>query len=364
MRQISLPFLISLLLSRVLVCADALTIPSDALLVRGVHDGHPGPSQGGRLAYLFVAVITLGGLTACFVKRHASLGLRQWRKWNTIKVLMILIYLFATVFVISAVVMQYGFSLTTLRRCHNAIILCLVFYVGSKVTLYAFLIERAYAIRSQRLRRFKDMGWIGGMLCLICGFGTISILAFVDPVYDLSEEDGRCHIGLPIKLTLSLLTFDICMNIGTTVLFLALLRPYLHGQIIPPRIKNHLPIRIQRILPSEPGNNAPVVMNRNNDKNVLERLALKSFFASLAILVGTVTNLTVLFKLQGREQGWICFTTCTIDIVWGALVIYFITTSPEDMEIPIPRSAGSTSAMMQRPEHETEHDVSLHSPSP
>ncbi|KAI9847806.1 MAG: hypothetical protein M1837_001699 [Sclerophora amabilis] len=230
--------------------------------------------------------------------------------------------------------MQYGFGLTTLQRCHSAVLLCLAFYVGSKMIIYMFLIERAHAIRVSRLTRFEDTWWLLSMLCLLCGFGTIAILAFIDPMYEMSEENGRCKLGLPFQLTVSLLVYDTAMNLGMTLLFLVLLKPYLHGEVAPSWVHRFVLSRVRRVFRRTSTPDPPLVIHRSNDKRVLERLAYKSFWASFTILLGTVANMTVLFKLQGLEEGWICFTTCTVDVVWGVLVIHFITSQPEDVDTP------------------------------
>lgn len=237
---------------------------------------------------------------------------------NLLRILVIVIYILGLGFVISGTLLQLGVGLSTYNRCRAAIDLCLVFYVGGKVIVYVFLVERAHAIRAARYRRYQDWVWAVSMLIVVGGFGTIAVFAFLEPVVDVSELDGKCRIGLPLKITLPLLVYDILMNVGMTVLFFALVRPYLRNGM-----PNFMPVWVRRLHQKvqrtfnmkvsqvDPGEGAL------DKRGTLERLAWKSFVASIAILLSTVVNLSLLFHLKGRELGWLCYTVCTIDGEWS-----------------------------------------------
>lgn len=233
---------------------------------------------------------------------------------NTLRLLVIIIYILGICFVISGMVLQLGLGLTDWTRCNAAIDLCLVFYVGGKVVVYVFLVERAHAIRAARYRRFRDWIWIVSMLIVLAGFGTIAVFAFLRPVVDISELDGQCRIGLPFEVTLPLLIYDIVMNVGMTLVFFGLVKPFLRRTW-----RNYIPAWLRRSygrLRSQRDLKAPQsdpAQGGLDGGGMLEKLAMKSLLASLAILISTVVNLSLLFALRGRELGWLCYMVCTID---------------------------------------------------
>ena len=51
----------------------------------------------------------------------------------------------------------------------------------------------------------------------------------------------------------------------------------------------------------------------DTQENLLMFMMIKGTMGALAIIMPTVANLAILFKLNGHEQGWLCFTVCTID---------------------------------------------------
>ena len=230
-----------------------------------------------------------------------------------------------------------------------------------------------YALRANRHRRYQDPLYIATMSIVILGFGTIAIFAFIMPVVEISRNDGRCRIGLPFRVTLPLLIYDILMNLGMTALFVGLVWPYLceHGW------RSYLPtslgqcwIRLRRLVnPRVPDPNA--VSSGADPIARLERLIWKSLIASVAILISTVVNLAVLFRMDGRELAWLCFTICTVDggsllpwqkakfmassaslrltgdptyaVTWTIIVIHMLTTSPEELESDPRKETGSIS---------------------
>ncbi|KAI9799678.1 MAG: hypothetical protein M1825_004413 [Sarcosagium campestre] len=216
-------------------------------------------------------------------------------------------------FIASAALLQVGIGLDTVSRCRIAIDLCLVFYVGGKVILYMFLVERAHAIRASRYKRYRDIVWISSTAIVLLGFGTIAVFAFLKPVSEISKTDGKCRIGVPLEVSLPLLTYDILINLGMTMLFLVLVYPHMrHGvpAFVPPWLSRaHAQFRRKFLK----GNDAFRPELPLDQGGTIQRLAWKSFAASIAILFSTVANLSVLLYIRGREQGWLCFTMCTID---------------------------------------------------
>lgn len=151
----------------------------------------------------------------------------SFRNMNALRALVLGIYLVGICFVVADLILLVGVGITKLDRCKTAIYLCLVFYVGGKVSRqgllasyavsarmadsrgevlsYVFLCERMYALRANRHRRYQDPLYIVTMSIVILGFGTIAVFAFIVPVFEISGDDGRCRIGLPFRVTLPLL---------------------------------------------------------------------------------------------------------------------------------------------------------------
>lgn len=176
--------------------------------------------------------------------------------------------------------------------------------------------ERAHALRAPYMRRSRDWIWLGGMVIIACGFGSIAIAGFIWPIADLSPHDGRCRIGVPYKVTIPLLSFDVVINTLLTGIFIYLLRPLLRfGDMSNEEAPaSRFTKGLRRILKSSDESSAVGVypMNRNFLKSI-ERLLWKSFIGSVLVMLPTVGNLAALLPLRGRELGWLCLTICTFD---------------------------------------------------
>ena len=221
--------------------------------------------------------------------------------YNFIRVLTTLIYLLGIFFILAAGILIDGTDLSSEKQCHAGILLCLVFYVGGKVVLYLFLVERAHLIRA--IPRKHDWMFFAGILIIACGFGPIAGFAFARPEYEVSHIDNKCRIGLPRFVTIPLLVYDILINIGITAMFIVFVRSYTKDS------KNTLAL-VRLALP------IPFIkpaMEITKQAEIMELMVVKSFLGAVAVIIPTVANLVVLLKLHGKEQGWLCFTLCTID---------------------------------------------------
>ena len=238
---------------------------------------------------------------------------------------------------LSAAILESGLNLSTVSSCKAAIYLCLTFYVGSKVCVQMFLVERAHAIRYKLKRRSDDVIWIVSMLIVAIGFGTIAVFAFMYPIADIAKSDGQCRIGLPLKVTVPLLTYDITINAALTAVFVALLRPLLKLRnpstarevIAAPahHTGHHFKHAAQQFTSHFGGNNSvtsdielqersqlpprDVIINPN--VKALKNLVYKSLGGAVVVLIPTIVNLGLLYRWRGEEQGWLCFTICTVD---------------------------------------------------
>ncbi|KAI9782025.1 MAG: hypothetical protein M1816_002134 [Peltula sp. TS41687] len=309
-----------------------------APLARGLNEfDHSSKStMHGRVAYLSVALSVFGLLVWCLAKRSADLSVAKIRQMKLLKLLVLLVYLFGMCYIISGTLLQVGVGLNTVARCRGAIYLCLIFYVGCKIFIYIFLVERAHSI-SPLKKRLEDKVWLVSMAIIITGFGTIAILAFLHAKGEVSTKDGQCRIGLPLKITFPLLIFDIIINIGMTVVFYTLICPSMKKggllRALPAGLRRALK-EVQDTFNEVQGNSkekqtteSPVEGAKDQGGN-LERLALKSFVACIAILITTTINLGLLIRFEGRELAWLCLLLCCLDIGWSVVIIHFLTADP------------------------------------
>ena len=254
------------------------------------------------------------------------------QRLSFIRILVFLLYFFAITYVATAAILQSGLDLSTLASCRAAIYVCLVFYVGSKVLVQLFLVERAHAVRYRLKRRQQDWVWVASVAIIIVGFGGIAGLAFAYPIADIAE-DNKCRIGVPTKVTLPLLVYDILINVALTGVFIALLRPLLAFQSFHKSLakhqddghaKSHAMVSIAGQGGRVPSTDSSVELATSSvrtgqphagDPSVcsLRILIYKSLAGAVAMLIPTIINLGLLFRWKGQEQGWLCFTLCTLD---------------------------------------------------
>ncbi|KZF22673.1 hypothetical protein L228DRAFT_133148 [Xylona heveae TC161] len=291
----------------------------------------------GKIAYSLVSLLSVGFLSGMLATRIRTLSLNQWKTLNCLRSLILAIYILGISFVFSSAVLHNGFELTTPALCYTGILICLVFYFGGKVLLYVFLVERAYSIKSFEVKRLQSWVWKLGMLGIAIGFFPIGVAAFLNPIHDISPADGMCRIGLPLKITVPLLVYDVLMNISLTGVFYWLVRQFLpHGLLLAsPCWVQRLALRI-RI--SDPGD-----FQRMEQVAAIEKVVFKSFIGAVAIVVPTIANLALLYWVHGREQPWLCFTMCTIDVTWSALVLQWLTANPAELDGTV--SGGATSTL-------------------
>ena len=50
------------------------------------------------------------------------------------------------------------------------------------------------------------------MIIIAVGFGAIAAFAFVYRIADLARGDGTCRIGLPYRVTIPLLAYDVLVS--------------------------------------------------------------------------------------------------------------------------------------------------------
>jgi hypothetical protein len=277
--------------------------------------------QSGKIAYAIVGSFSLAILAYCLARRLRNFHL----KMPAIRYLIFAVYIVATLFILSAMLLQFGFGLNVSPNCRASIYICLVFYLSAKVLMYLFLSERLHIIHTTKKRR-HDRLHIVNTLLICLGFGVIAILAFIYPVAQVSPANGQCRIGIKRGVTIPLLAFDLVINVWMTCCFVSLIRPFMR-RIVPTQTQSGwkgLVTRIVKPLPSVRNGNfghregtsqeLRGIQGATESADIaLAKLGRNSLLGCLLVLSTTIANLTLVLVYQGHEQGWICFLVCSID---------------------------------------------------
>ena len=207
----------------------------------------------------------------------------------------------------------------TTSRCRAATFICLIFYFCVKVFEYLFMIERAHQLRRRKRPNHLDDSWyVIEFITIIVGFGGIAFFAFTEPEYDISSTDGLCRIGLPPHVAISLLAFDVIINIVLAVHYCVLA-----WRVSPLKSVQEVFRYLWAALPFKSLHAA------SNDHQKIRKFQIgRAILGLFAITVPTVANLYILAYVHGHEQGWVCFSVCISDITWGVMVVHWLTSKP------------------------------------
>ena len=222
-------------------------------------------------------------------------------------------YFWGICFIISVATLQFGYGVSSQRVCLASIMLCLVFYVVDKVIIYLFLIERAHVVRCRQYARRSDRWYLVNMAIVTLGFGTIAVLSFIFPVAEFSTVDGKCRIGLPFKITLPLLIYDISINVYLTFHFLYFARPHIFQDSVGKLRSVFGQRRDSQVLTNEIRAFRAKAKVSSPQQDDLQNLARRTLKGMCVMLLATVINLSILFHMSGQEQEWMCFMFCTLD---------------------------------------------------
>jgi hypothetical protein len=275
----------------------------------------------------------------------------------------------AILFVIIRTTLQSGSSMISFSSgsCRAAIYLCIAFYISFKVAVQAFLIERLYIVRQTKQRRYFDPLWIGCMLAVTSGLGAIAISAYIWPII-ITPPDGQCLVGIASPVVLTLLLYDVAINVFLTGVFIWLLLPSLKFRRglaqsfesnaspfassnatagssragkpptpLPSPTTVAFPGPILEVRPAafEPKRNwarqrfSLVSAGRSTQHDTvhaasLKKLIIRTLLATIWVLIPTIVNMSVLHHMV-VEQDWLCLTICTLDCAWEVTAIHWVT---------------------------------------
>ncbi|KAI9157944.1 WD40 repeat-like protein [Paramyrothecium foliicola] len=242
-----------------------------------------------RIGTLFLNLVSLAALSVCSTRRIQNI--RNWRALPLSYWLLLFIYADTMLFVVSiALINSVGINMST-TACQAGILVCLSFYLSSKIVVYLFLVEKAHVVRGRGLSRRKDKVYLFNCFGMLLPYGGVAIANFIKRIGYI-REDGMCIIGMERVVLLPLVIFDVVVNLYLTATFIVPIRN-LHSYNNNPRLK---------------------------------KMAVRTFIGSLATLASAVTNIVVMMVLNG-EPGWLCFTLCNIEILFTTMVLHWVTVS-------------------------------------
>lgn len=238
---------------------------------------------------------------------------RSLHQLSVIHLLVIILYVFGSLFCFFSAILVFGYGTQASRPCSLAITVCLVFYLGHKLPLYAFLVERTHVVRSVTRRRLQDWFYIFGMLSVILGFGSIVVCLFIWDVWLYDPVIKRCRIGFRVSVALALLLFDIIVNLWLTCVFVHYLRPYLTKGLL----KAFVPKGISDLMTSQVSKhavpNTDLTISIAIPQVALIRVIRNTIIGCIAMCAATVANCLAIILLHGHEEVWMCFTFCTLE---------------------------------------------------
>lgn len=204
--------------------------------------------------------------------------------------------------VLALYLLSWGFTVTSMvlvttnngnyLSCFLSIMVCDVFYAGTKIIIYAWLIEKVYVVSSTRETRWKTLSYRFHAALMLPYIGIFTLMLIFHTAE--LEASGMCIIGLQSVAALPLIIYDLLINLYMTVLF------------IRPLIK--------------------LGKKGNGKESRLHDVALRTLVASVVCLVVSFANIFSLHMFDGRERGLVCLACCTVDVTINVVTIHWVTT--------------------------------------
>ncbi|ORZ04488.1 hypothetical protein BCR42DRAFT_338636 [Absidia repens] len=238
----------------------------------------------------FVSCICITALAACFGDKtygesikHISYG----------RVLVLLLYGFSWAFCFTSAILV-STNNNNIISCTLGMMSCDVFYAGSKVIGYAWLMERVHLVTNTKLKRLESKVY-RFHFALLCPYALIlGLMLSFKNIY--LTDDGRCIIGLQYVASIPLMIYDFILNLYLTFLFM---RPLMNVGMTNSRM--------------------------DWKKSRLYRLARRTLVASVVCLLVSFVNVLTVVITHGHERGLVCLTMCTVDVTVNVMTVHWVT---------------------------------------
>eukprot|EP01012_Entosiphon_sulcatum_P006061 TRINITY_DN12821_c1_g2_i1.p1 TRINITY_DN12821_c1_g2~~TRINITY_DN12821_c1_g2_i1.p1 ORF type:complete len:819 (+),score=100.78 TRINITY_DN12821_c1_g2_i1:39-2495(+) len=189
------------------------------------------------------------------------------------------------------------------EACTVAVYLCVVLYAGSKVSCYAFLVEKVHVVTLPHLRHRDDLLWRCNVLILLPYAGVL-VTMLKWPVAEHRSHDNYCTIGLQLPAAVSLAGYDLCFTVYVTGLFL---RPVL--AMMSDKVKQ---------------------MDRESYEED-RAVAIKTFCAAVVTVVVSFANICSLAVFHHGYSSDLCLVLCLSDAFVNALVVDYMADVMKDL---------------------------------
>ncbi|KAH7340965.1 hypothetical protein B0J17DRAFT_766877 [Rhizoctonia solani] len=279
----------------------------------------PPTNSSGELAFMHLTVFPNGGmrilsamihlvgssiLAYCIARRIKTVRVTSANELKALswpRVCVMLILVISWLFVIGAGILIHGVGMaTSFNACSAGIFLCIWLYAISKVFVYAFLIEKVRVVWDVVAQPRLTSPVYLVCLFVVIPFCGVPILMVVGRIASF-RNDMTCVIGLKPFSSLTLLVYDLCMNVFLNAMFLW---PLLRSKLINPRLR---------------------------------AVARRTLVAAVAALATSIINIAILTAMK-EQLGWVCLGSCGTDVTLNAIVIFWVTMPMMDSP------AGSNSA--------------------
>ncbi|KAI9491874.1 hypothetical protein BDB00DRAFT_468471 [Zychaea mexicana] len=234
------------------------------------------------LACLTIMASALGAKT----KRERLVNLTYGRT------LVFLVYILSWAFSVTSMVSvsTNNFNYTS---CTLAMMSCDVFYAGSKIVMYAWLIERVHLVTAVRTTRLKSWQYRFHIVLLLPYVAIFVLMLTFRNIYLL--DTGECIIGLQWVASIPLMCYDFVLNLYLTYLF-----------VIPL-------INVSR----------STTCRSTWKETRLYKLTKRTLIASLVCLLVSLANVLSVVITRGHMRGLVCLTCCTLDVTINVVTIHW-----------------------------------------
>ncbi|RPD57612.1 hypothetical protein L226DRAFT_610647 [Lentinus tigrinus ALCF2SS1-7] len=221
--------------------------------------------------------------------------------WPRFLILMNLLDSWAFLFTTGILVHGTGMELSG-TVCLLGILNCIIFYASSKVIIYLFLAEKVFVVWNPHRQRFRSKIYMACLGFIVVYLGVMAFLIWGRIA--LFRDDGACVIGLARPASLTLLIYDLCINVLLTSLF------------VWPLLKRDF-------------------------TTALKGVAVRTLWAAGVALTTSCINILVLTIMHGRQLAWVCLASCGTDVVVNAIVLCWVTSGKYERESEYSRDPSS-----------------------
>ncbi|KAF5345416.1 hypothetical protein D9757_013483 [Collybiopsis confluens] len=260
------------------------------------------PTRAIQVMSYLINIFGIAQTTHYLSRRISKETITSWSAMKAMswaRMCILVVFLDSWCFFISTGILLFGVGLESNDTiCAQGIDVCIAFYASSKIAVYFFLIEKVYVVWSPMIggrARLKSPVYI---FCLIVVslYAAVVIVMIIGRLHFLRQGDGVCFMGLKPFSSWAILGYDIAINIVLTMMFLW---PLLKAKMYNERLR---------------------------------RVAFRTLIASAVGLTSSSANTLALAILKGREEGWLCLGSCSLDIICNASAIFWITRGSSQSE--------------------------------